>query len=223
MDALLIAYFVLLIAVLCFYAAALHTRVFYVQVLFVYLLVQCVVALLSTWLVKVVHVRNNLYLFHVLTPMEYALLAGLYARELHSRALRSVVRISIPVFLAVALGLSIFIQQIDTNNSYACILESVLLILWVLCFLREVLLQQPVMQLYRYPMFWVSVGILFYFTGALLTEGLLNYLLRQAMDLALAVYQLEYLFKYLLLLLLLLGLQCTRLFHEKMSLPPHES
>lgn len=223
MDALLIPYFVLLIAALCFYAAALHTRVFYVQVLFVYLLLQCVVAVLSTWLVKVEHVRSNLYLFHVLTPLEYGLLAALYARQLHSGVLRTMVRISIPVFFAVALGLSLFVQKIHTNNSYACILESVLLILWVLCFLREVMLQQPVMQLYRYPMFWVSVGILFYFTGTLLTEGLLSYLLQRAMDLALAVYQLEYLFKYLLLLLLILGLQCTRLFHEKMSLPSHES
>ncbi|HEY0271599.1 MAG TPA: hypothetical protein VGC22_00385, partial [Chitinophaga sp.] len=200
MDALLIAYFVLLCAALCFYAGARRKDAFYVQVIFIYLLLQFIVAAGSTWLVKVMQVRNNLYLFHVFTPLEYALLAFLYARSFHSRLLRALAGISIPVFGITAALLTVFVQPVTTNNSYACILESLLLILWVLCFLGEVLLQQQVTLLYRYPLFWISVGLLFYFTGSLLTEGLLSYLLQHAMALALAVYRLEYLFKYLLLL-----------------------
>lgn len=221
MDALLTAYFVLLCAALCFYAAALPKGALFVKIILAYLLLHGITGTIAAYLVKVVHVRNNLFLFHILVPLEYPLLATLYYKVFQGRLLKKAVAFSVPLFVGICIFLSLFVQDIRTNNSYASILESILMIVWTLCFFRELMLLQQVTLLYRYPMFWISVGLLFYFTGSLLIEGPLNYLMARSMQLALRVYQIEYLFKYLLLVLLIVGVRCTSLFRERFSITSH--
>lgn len=217
----MIIYFLLLFAALCFYFAALHKGAFFVKIVLAYLLLHAVISVVAVYLVKVEKVHNNLLLFHILVPLEYVLLAALYYDAFQSPLLKKLVAISAPAFIIACVTMSLFVQNITTNNSYASILESLLILVWTLCFFREVLLLQRVIILYRYPMFWISVGLLFYYTGSLLVEGPLNYLLERSMQLALRVYQLEYLFKYLLLILLITGVQCNALFRERFSLTSH--
>jgi hypothetical protein len=59
--------------------------------------------------------------------------------------------------------------------------------------------------LYQYPLFWISAGILVYFTETLVIEGLLDYLIKHSMELARQAYKISYIFKYLLLLSFTIG------------------
>lgn len=153
--------------------------------------------------------KNNLALFHLFTPLEYTVLSLLYYNVLSSVRLKRVILVSIPVFVLTAAVFSLFIQKYDTDsNSYVTILESILIFLSSMFFLREVLLLQQVTSLHRFPLFWVSVGILFYFTGSLITEGMMNYFFRHDMALALRAYHFGYVFKYLMFLMFTIGAFC---------------
>lgn len=153
--------------------------------------------------------ENNLFLFHLFTPLEYTVLSLLYYNVLSSKRLKQVVLVSIPVFILTAAVFSLFIQKYQTDsNSYVTIIESILIFLSSMFFLREVLLLQQVTSLQNFPLFWVSVGILFYFTGSLITEGMMNYFFRHDMDMALRAYHFGYVFKYLMFLMFTIGAFC---------------
>jgi hypothetical protein len=158
---------------------------------------------------------NNLFVFHVFTPCEYVLLALLYRAVFQSSFTKRMIVYSIPVFLAFSIFCSIYLQPIDVNNSYSIIAESVLIVLWSLLFLRETIVLQRENRLQRFPMFWISIGFLFYFIGNLFIEGLLNHLIKQSLPLAKQVYITSFIFKYLLFLLLMMAALCRRLFKQK--------
>jgi hypothetical protein len=106
----------------------------------------------------------------------------------------------------------VYVQQVDTNNSYIVIIESTLVTLWSLLFLRETIILQRESALQKFPMFWISIGLLFYFVGSVSVEGLLNYLMDISMDLARRVYRMTFVLKYLLFILLIIGAYSRRLF-----------
>lgn len=180
--------------------------------------VKLVISLLVLWLfttgtawflVKFDGFKNNLFLFHICTPLEYVILALLYRSVIVNTAVKKMIMVSIPVFVVTSILFSAFLQLPSTNNSYAVIMESVLVVFLSLIFLREVLVLQQATVLHRLPMFWISVGILFFYTGNLIILGMLNYLVSHSLDVAKRIYRISYIFHYLLFLLLITAALCT--------------
>jgi hypothetical protein len=161
-------------------------------------------------LIRYAGLKNNLFVFHISTPLEYMVLSMLYRDVIANKALKKTILFTIPVFIALSVLIAFFIQKWDTNNSYIIIIESVVMIFLSLFFLRETLLLQQVTVLSHFPMFWISVGILFYFTGSLVIEGMLNYIMRHSMELAKRTYRLGYIFEYLLFILFIIGAFCSK-------------
>lgn len=154
--------------------------------------------------------KNNLFIFHISTPLEYIVLSMLYRDAIVNVKVKKIILLSIPVFIILSILFSLFIQTTEVNNSYIIITESVIIVFLSLFFLREILLLQQVTVLHRYPMFWISVGILFYFTGNLIIEGMLNYMMTHSMELAKRTYRIGYIFKYLIFLLFIIGAFCSK-------------
>jgi hypothetical protein len=198
-------YFILLLTALAMYGMALATKQRFITLLFIYLLSSVVVTLLAIYVRTHTRSGNNLFLFHIFTPVEYTLLSLVYYTVLSEPKVRRAVLVSIPVFIGLSVFFSVFVQGTLDNNSYIGIIESILLVCQALLFLREVLLFKQVTALYRYPLFWISTGILVYFTETLVIEGVLDYLIRHSMELALQAYRISYIFKYLLFLALTAG------------------
>ena len=160
-------------------------------------------------------IKNNLFVFHIHTPMEYCAVSLLYASCIESRMIKIAIMISIPVFVVLCIFLSLFIQPVTDNNAAMVIVESMLVIIWSLLFIRETIVLQKQNTLLRFPMFWISVGLMFYFVGAQVIDGLLNYLMIESMELARKVYRLMYVFRFALMILLIVGAYCGILFKEK--------
>ena len=200
-----ILYLFLLLMAITTNGIALRTRQPYVKLLFTYLVSSLLVTLLAIYVKAYTRSESNLWLFHVFTPVEYTLFALFYFLAISRPALKKLILISIPIFILASILFSIFIQTISHNNSYIGIIESILIICWTLLFWRELLLLKHVKVLYRYPLFWISAGILVYFTETLVIEGLLDYLIKHSMGLALQAYKISYIFKYLLLVAFTIG------------------
>jgi hypothetical protein len=167
-------------------------------------------AAIAIFLVKNARFKNNLFVFHLSTPLEFIILAMLFRNVIVNASVKKFLLLSIPFFVALSIFFALFIQTPDTNNSYVIIIESVILLFLCLFFLREILLLQQVTALHRYPMFWICAGILFYFIGNLVIEGMLNYMIRHSMELAKRSYRFGYIFKYFLFILFFIGAFCNK-------------
>jgi hypothetical protein len=205
---ILITYFTLLGVALLTYGLALKTKESYIRILFLYLLVILVTTLLAIFVVNGLKMESNLFLFHFFTPVEYTLICLLYNEVLSGAVVRRAIRISIPVFIVTSVLFSLFVQRFRDNNSYIVIIECVLIICWTLFFFREVLLYREADVLHRYPLFWIGLGILVYFTETMVIDGLMDYMIKHSMGLARRAYGISYMFKYLLFLSLTLGAWC---------------
>jgi len=202
-----IIFFILLLAAIIFYIIAAGKKKYFGSTIIAYLLLILVTSIVAICLMKA-GVRNNLFLFHIYTPIEYTILGLLYRNAVAGTLLKKIITTSIPFFIVLSIVFSAFVQKTDENNSFTTIIESLLILSWSLFYLREVLLLQQVTHLHRFPMFWICVGILFYFTGSLITEGMLNYLIKHSLPLARRMYNIGYIFKYLLFILLMIGAWC---------------
>jgi hypothetical protein len=198
-------YFVLLFITLSLYAISLKNKSLYVKWIFLLLILWLMTSASAVYLSTVAKWKNNLFLFHISTPLEYLILATLYRKVIIDVQLKKITAISVPVFVVLSVLSSLFLQKADENNSDAILLESVLLISLSLFYLREVLTLRQVPELHRFPMFWISAGILFYYTGNLLIEGLLNYMIAHSIALAKRAYFFGHVFKYLIFILLIIA------------------
>jgi hypothetical protein len=202
-------YIILLACTLVAYFTAVEKKCRYRQWVILYLVLALVTTVTAISLIRLAGVKNNLFLFHVYTPLEFVVLSLLFHDMMTSHRIRRLIRFTIPAFLLLCLAFSLWVQPVHSNNSYCIIIGSILIITWVLLFLREVLLRQEVTSLSRYPMFWISAGVLFYFAGHLLIEGMLNYMMSHSMALARKAYRVGYVFKYMLFGLLMAGVFCN--------------
>ncbi len=198
-------YFVFLLASIVTYGIALKTKERYILTLFIYQVLALVVTILAIVLIIYVRLDNNLFLFHIFTPVEYTLLAVFFSEVIASPRSRRLIVYSIPAFIGASIVFTLFIQKIGENNSYITIIEAILVICWSLLFFRELLLTKQVSALHRYPLFWIVAGLLFYFTETFVIEGLLAYMINRNLGLARQVYRISFIFKYLLFLSLAIG------------------
>jgi hypothetical protein len=198
-------YLLLSLLALVAYVPTILKKQDYAQFVVLYLIILVLTFLASIYSTNILKLRNNLFIFHIATPLEYSVLALLYRSVIVNGMVKKIIAFSIPLFIVVSIASSIFLQPLTTNNSNTIILASVIIVFLTLFFLRETLLLQQVTVLHQFPMFWVSVGILFYYTGNLIIEGMLNYMITHSMELARRTFMIGYIFKYLLFILFIIG------------------
>jgi hypothetical protein len=179
-----------------------------------YLALTIIFLLLSVIVVEIAGAQNNLFLFHVYNPLEYITFCFLYLDVTESIPIRKAIRVSMVTLIVISIFFAFSIQPLTQNNSYTILLESILMIVWSVLFLRETILLQREDRLQQYPMFWISVGLLFYFIGNLLTETLLGYLGAQSIDLSRKAYKLSFIFKFMLAILFIISVYSRKFFNR---------
>jgi hypothetical protein len=184
----------------------------YFKFIAIYMGVLIIASAVAIVIVDLNQSSSNLIVFHVLAPVEYTVLSLLYYHTFKGIRVKRAIGYSIPVFIMICILFSLYVQPVESNNSYVVIIESTIITLWSLLFLRETIILQMESALQRFPMFWISIGLLFYFIGSVTVEGLLNYLMDFSMDLARRVYRMIFILKYLLFILLMIGAFSRRLF-----------
>jgi hypothetical protein len=207
-------YFGLLIITLVSYLISFRKKERYVRMVILVMILWFLTTAAAICLIKYAGMTNNLFVFHISAPLEYLILSILYKDVINNKAVKKIIILSIPFFITLSILSSAFIQKADVNNSNMIIAESVIMIFLSLFFLRETLLLQRVTVLHQFPVFWISVGILIYFTGNLVIEGMLNYMINHSMELARRIYRIGYIFKYLLFVLFIVAAFCRKTFRN---------
>jgi hypothetical protein len=118
--------------------------------------------------------KNNLYLIHAYTLVEFQILALAYNAEFKATSSKLVYGFML-FFSGFCIVNAIFLQPLLTHiNSYSLVLESLLLTSLIGLFFYKFIQGNNHYSLYRYSLFWLSIGYLIFMIGNLLYSGLLN-------------------------------------------------
>jgi hypothetical protein len=131
---------------------------------------------------------RNLYVFHILTPVQYILYTYIFYKTISDGILRKIILSSIPLYLFTILLITLYIQKTSEFNSYALLIKNVLIACWSILYYREAFTKPKVFKLEIEPLFWISTGLLFYSLGSFFVDGLMNYMINQSYGLANKVY-----------------------------------
>lgn len=115
------------------------------------------------------HYRNNLWVFHCLSPVQFVLITYCFWEELKLK----IQKISIYVVPVLFIGISTFIQS-GQFPSYPITISFVFFVAWSLFYFRALLLKASDDSVLAYPLFWISCGWLQFCVVNLFPFGLFN-------------------------------------------------
>jgi hypothetical protein len=110
---------------------------------------------------------NNMPMFSIFTLLEYAFYAYLFYTNTNQIKVKKGIKYASIFYFAFAIYALVFIRTIFEFNSESRVLESFFLVLFAFLYFNELSksIQSVNTNLFKLPMFWMSIGILFYFTG----------------------------------------------------------
>ncbi|MGL5888709.1 MAG: hypothetical protein ACRC3B_02420 [Bacteroidia bacterium] len=109
---------------------------------------------------------NNLPVLHVYTLLQFLIVAWLYKPIMNGKIMSKIWLVLTVAFLAGSIINSLFIQSVWKFNGYARASESLIIVLFVLWYFRKLLFSEDAIKpLQDIPMFWISTGMLFYFSA----------------------------------------------------------
>lgn len=161
------------------------------------------------------HSVNNLFIYHILIPLQYSLYAVIFYLAIESQTVKKVILFSIPVVIVVAVFMAFTIQPVISYNSYVIVLTSFFICLWILIYYRQLFVQLKIVYLEREPLFWISTGLLFYSLGGFFVEGLMKELISESITIARWYYYNVYMFLVsFLYIMFILSFICQDIFKK---------
>lgn len=148
---------------------------------------------------------SNLFLYHLLVPVHYCLIMGIYQNVIYNGPVKRILLWSIPVFIIISIIFTLTVQGFTEYNSYAVLIKHAVTVGIILLFFRELILTTPYTRIYHQPIFWISLGFLFHSSLNIILEGVSNYLLTYSKHQYDAIYFLYSASNYCLFLLFALG------------------
>ncbi len=113
------------------------------------------------------HNINNMPILHIFSMFEYLFLTYLFYSSINDEQYRKMIVITIVLFIGFAIFALFYFSGIFEFNTETVTFESLLLVLYSLCYFnylsKQIIKEQ--LNVFKIPMFWLSIGVLFYFTG----------------------------------------------------------
>lgn len=204
----------LIVLFLCSLICLYHYKVlakylrYFTLMLFTTLLVESVAVFL---------IRNNAWLFNIYTCFEFIFYFLLFRFHIENEKFKNTTLYFIAIFLLVALTNILFFQGINLFNNYTHSLGSVLIVTCSVAFYRQSLNSANPQPLLHVPMFWISTGLLMYYTCSFFFYGLFHYIISVDMSVALKLYRIVQVLNIIMYLLFTFGIVSSTM-HRKQSL-----
>jgi hypothetical protein len=137
--------------------------------------------------------RNNLFIMPFYTVGELALLALVYSRVLQSATFRRAMPWLVGGFAAYTLADCLLAPDLTWFKPGQQVLQSLLLLGTAALYFRKLLRELAIRRLEHEPMFWVSLGLLLYFSGYLQIALFSNYMLKNySLELNRSIWTIHY-------------------------------
>lgn len=113
---------------------------------------------LTAYIVGYLLKTPNLFLLHIYTIFEFILLLFIFKSVLN-QGFRKILLFAFPLFAATN---SIFFEQLSTMNILNRSISALFIMFFALSFFLVSLRRMEIEKIEREPLFWVSIGVLFY-------------------------------------------------------------
>jgi len=110
------------------------------------------------------HVYNH-WVFNFFTCFEFLFYSYIYARLLDDPNWIRIVRYAMILYPALFLANIFFIQGFNRFHTYTYLIGSVMIVYWCYLFFRQMMRSEAADSVLRIPAFWISTGLLFFYTG----------------------------------------------------------
>jgi hypothetical protein len=127
----------------------------------------CVESLIWALKKNDVILQNN-FIYNVITSLQYIFYFFLYYNTLSNATYKKWIMGFVIVFILSVIVNFMFIQRLTATaafHSYTFTLGAIFLIVAIGLFLIEILNTEKVLYFTRYLMFWISIGLLIFYTG----------------------------------------------------------
>ncbi|KOY85110.1 hypothetical protein AD998_02135 [bacterium 336/3] len=124
--------------------------------------------------------KNNLYLYHFYTPLEFICLSLFYQHILRNEIHKAVFSTINILFLALAVYFSMYLQSLQSFNTYARFAESLILLTYSITYLIRTIPKIDTIREFQENNnnFAIVTGICLYFLGSFLILSLSNSVLK---------------------------------------------
>jgi len=102
--------------------------------------------------------QPNLFLLHIYTIVDFILLSLIFKPVL-PQLLSRLLLFGYPLFATIN---SVFFEQLKTENVLNRTLSALILMFYALSFFTKTLREMKILNLEKEPLFWISIGVLFY-------------------------------------------------------------
>lgn len=173
-----------------------------------YLIVSMLAGFLSYYLW--VFGMENLWVLHIYLALELPFILLAFTSIPQMRKWRSLAIFFSALFTIFSLVNSMYIQPIDTFNSNGKIVES--LIVSSICILALISISSGNLNtaITKLPMFWISSGILIYYSSSIFIFGLSNDILHRVRNLNLIIWSFHAMMVFLEYVLISIGFSKAR-------------
>jgi len=120
--------------------------------------------------------KNNLFLYHLLIPFQYLTLAFVFRENILSQNIKNNILLSVVFVFLFALFSGIFFQKLTEMPFLVILITRLLLLIWVLIYLKDLLNTPEPEPLTSVPTFYVSIGV-FVSIISLFQMGVMHYLI----------------------------------------------
>jgi len=113
-------------------------------------------------------VKYNLFLYNILSLILFPAYYFMYYKTLKTERYQSIIKLFIIVFLIIYIGNWVFFQHFFTENPlYPRIIGSIFLTICIVFYFIELLQSDKIISFHRLVPFWISVGLLIFYTSTI--------------------------------------------------------
>lgn len=113
------------------------------------------------------HQMNNMPIVNILTFFEFGFYTYLFYTNIENPNFKKSIKITVWIYFIFSIATILFFRSMYEFNSETRALESLFLAFYSLLYFITLSykLQFERVSLFKIPMFWISIGVLFYFSG----------------------------------------------------------
>lgn len=134
------------------------------------------------------YTNSNLWLYNISLILQYILYLGIYYQVIHSVLLKKIILVLVILYPIFAILNLIFFQPVNTINSYTIVFASTIVIFVTTSYFEQLRREEYVIKLGTHPMVWLSLGAFIFHAANLPYIISLNFLIKNNISLAVALY-----------------------------------
>ncbi|WP_295119112.1 hypothetical protein [uncultured Chitinophaga sp.] len=120
--------------------------------------------------------KSNLWIYNVFVTIRLAILLVLFFQSMESKKIKKVILLGGPPIVLFGLVNYISIQGPHQYNTYSVIFAHIPIIVLCLCYFRQLLGADKILELHKEPMVWLVLGTFVYHVASLPFLIMLNFL-----------------------------------------------